>query len=411
MRRAKQVVLQMHHDALEEFDPNLIKWALASQSAAKLKAMVELAQTEKGIAVHLDQLDVDPWLLNCENGTVNLKTLEIHEHRREDLCTRITACPYDPRAKDPVWDKFLRGVLPDADIRTYIQTAAGYTITGDDAEGIMLLAHGPTHTGKTTFLEAIKATLGSYAVTMAIETISRSRHGREPGRARSDLVRLYGARFVSSTEAPENVQLDEARVKEMTGGDTNVARTLYAEEVEATPSWTVWVGSNYRPKVNNADDAVWNRLIELPFTHQHTGKAKDMTIRPHFKRSKKAHAAILSWLIEGLGRYNTDGLIQPAAIMQLTEEYRQQMNPLMPWIDQCGVLDPKAWTSAKRLRESYREFTGHFPGDRMFGQSLARLPGVTEGRRREGGMRQRGWAGIGLLRDDERKWDNDEEED
>jgi putative DNA primase/helicase len=43
----------------------------------------------------VDDLDINPWLLNVENGTVNLKTGELLPHRKEDMITKHAKVRYD----------------------------------------------------------------------------------------------------------------------------------------------------------------------------------------------------------------------------------------------------------------------------------------------------------------------------
>jgi putative DNA primase/helicase len=60
---------------------------MKSLNAPRLKAMVELAQSIPGIPVQPIQLDNDHWLLNCLNGTLDLRTGILRPHERDDLLT------------------------------------------------------------------------------------------------------------------------------------------------------------------------------------------------------------------------------------------------------------------------------------------------------------------------------------
>jgi putative DNA primase/helicase len=77
--------------------------------------MLALAQAD--LAIRPDQLDADPWLLNCPNGTLELRTGHLRPHRREDFLTKMTAAPYDPAARSQVWDAYLESAIPDEGAR------------------------------------------------------------------------------------------------------------------------------------------------------------------------------------------------------------------------------------------------------------------------------------------------------
>ena len=105
----KQVVARIYGEAATlEGDgrQELVKWAMRSESKEKLHAMLDMAKTDPVIALHPDELDTDPSLLNCLNGTLNLKAGELREHRREDLITRVLPVAYDPRAAAPTWSSW-----------------------------------------------------------------------------------------------------------------------------------------------------------------------------------------------------------------------------------------------------------------------------------------------------------------
>jgi putative DNA primase/helicase len=356
-----------------------LDWAIESQAKYRLEAMVHVAETEPPVPITVEMLDADPWLLNVQNGTLDLRTGKLRNHSRDDLITRITPTEWYVDAQDERWDLFVEQTMPDEGVRSYVQKALGYSLTGSGAEGGMFLPYGDTHTGKTTLLESCKAALGSYAVTMDVETLTSHQRNRDGGRPRFDLVRLMGARLVVSTEVPAGVRLDEALVKKLTGGDTFVARGLYARTGdEAQASFVIWLGSNHRPSVRDDDDAVWQRVRQIPFREQHLGEARDKTLKPYLE--SEARVAVLAWLVQGAAMYQADGLETPEAVTSLTEEYRREMNPLWMWAEECCDRGPKFKSTYHLLRASYEEFTrrGDRPvGTRKFENALKTLPGVT----------------------------------
>src|SRR5690606_6753828 len=114
-RRAKETVERIHEEALacQDIDrcSELLRWHKASQNKTKLRNMIELAKTEAEIAVTADQFDKDQFLLNVENGTLNLRNGELQPHRREDLITMLAPVEYDPDAEAPLFNDFLHTIF------------------------------------------------------------------------------------------------------------------------------------------------------------------------------------------------------------------------------------------------------------------------------------------------------------
>src|SRR5262249_49891327 len=156
-------------------------------------------------------LDREPFLLTVLNGTIDLRTGTLREHRRADLITKLAPVLYDPAAQLDLWDRFLRdvtaGLEPTLDAlaasgeyRDFLQRAVGYPLTGDVSEEVFFLLHGPEASGKSTFVKAITKTLGDYAKVADFETflVKRGDAG-----VRNDLAALVGARLVASIEVEE----------------------------------------------------------------------------------------------------------------------------------------------------------------------------------------------------------------
>src|SRR6266542_4970057 len=107
LRRAKATVTGMYAEAAYSEDDEtrraLARHATKSESARALTAMVVLTQSEPGIPATTKELDADPWLLNALNGTLDLKTGELREHRREDLLTKLIPIEYAADAECPTF--------------------------------------------------------------------------------------------------------------------------------------------------------------------------------------------------------------------------------------------------------------------------------------------------------------------
>jgi putative DNA primase/helicase len=183
-----------------------VRGAKAHQGGFHVRQTLIQAQSELPVSPVI--FDADPYLLNCLNGVVDLRTGKLREHRREDMMTRQCPVFFDPDAKSPEWEKFLNTALQgNEEVIEFIQRAAGYSLTGDCKEECFFFIHGPGNTGKGTFLTAVTSVLGTYQVCSNFETFlaNRTKTGNGPT---EDLVRLCGARFVHAQETNEGRRMD-----------------------------------------------------------------------------------------------------------------------------------------------------------------------------------------------------------
>jgi putative DNA primase/helicase len=269
VRLAKETARSIFEEAREapsEAAANQLgKWASSSMSESKLRAMISLSQSEPGIPVLPDELDASPDLLNVLNvlnGTIDLQSGKLREHRREDLITRIVPVEYDPDATAPAWETFLQRVLPGEELRAFVQRAAGYSAKGDASEQCMFINHGSGANGKSTFQEALSAALGDYAMRTPTEMLLTRRSDVVP----NDVARLKGARFVSASETEEGRRLAESRIKDLTGQDTITARFMKAEWFDFAPTHKLWLSTNHKPEIRGTDAAIWRRIRLVPWT-------------------------------------------------------------------------------------------------------------------------------------------------
>ncbi len=383
-----------------------VAWALRTEGEARIRAMVTLTQTEPGIPIEPHQLDADPWLLNVENGTLDLRTGELHPHDPALLITKLAPVHWDADATYPDWDRFLdTSTGGDTDLAGFLARLVGYTLTGDTREEILALVHGPTQSGKSTFAGAVQQLLGDYARRADFETfLARNDSGSN---ARPDIARLAGARYVVSYEVDEGKRLAEGLVKTLTGGDTITARFLYRDDFEFVPAFKLWLVANHAPKVRAGDDAIWRRILRIPFTHTVPADQRDDTLKPRLEHDPDARAAILAWAVRGCEDWQAHGLGIPDTVRRSTDAYRADQDPLRDWITDRIVLEADTWTPGKTLRDDYTAWCEENGIDRpvsaaAFADMLTEHGATNQdpnGRpylRRIDGKRTRVWVGIRL---------------
>jgi putative DNA primase/helicase len=354
MRRAKATIREMYEEVASITDDgkrlNLLDHARHSESEARLRAMVTLARSEPGIPVTPDALDLDPWLLNVLNGTIDLRTGKLRPHRRKDLITKLVSIEYDPDAKCARWEAFLDRIFAgDQGLIGSVQRAAGYSLTSTARERVIFLLFGSGANGKTTFLETLRAVLGDYAMTTPIETLLVKRTGGIP----NDLARLKGARLVTTSEADKGARLAEALVKQLTGRDTIAARFLYGEFFDFRPTFTLWLATNHKPIIRGNEPAIWDRIRLIPFMVRIPAGQQDKTLLEKLRRELPG---ILRWLVDGCLAWERKGLGVAPAVKQATGLYEIEMDALSPFLEACCIINDAARATFEDLWAAYQNW-------------------------------------------------------
>lgn len=352
MRRAKETIESLEAEAERLADARakaaLLQHVRRSKQERALRNMLTLAETEPGIPVESKSLDADPYLLNCRNGTVELRTGRLREHRRGDLITRLAPTDYDPTAGCPTWLAFLNRILGhDTEVLGFTRRALGYALTGDTREQVFFMLYGTGANGKSTMLETIRAVLGDYVMQAAPETFLSKKHGNGIG---NDIARLRGARLITSVEVDEGRHLAEALVKQATGGDTVVARFLYGEHFEFTFEGKMFFAVNNKPRISGGDYGIWRRVRLVPFTVTIPPEERDKDL---VLKLRHEAGGILSWLVHGCSEWQRESLGEPAAVVQATEAYHEEQDDVGEFLRDCADMGASFREQPAALRLAY----------------------------------------------------------
>ena len=312
-------------------------YALASQKEPRLHAMLNLAKGEPEIRLEPDRLDADPFLLGCPNGTLDLRTGELREARREDFITKSIAAAYDRAAQCPNWRRFLEfATQGDSGTSEHLQRFAGYALTGSVREEKLFAFFGGGENGKTTFLMTLAAMMGGYADKARKDLLLQSQG--EKGAASPDVAALQGKRLVIVSETDEGCTLAEAQVKEITSNEPIAARRLHRDPFTFMPTHKTVLMTNNRPFVKGTDHGIWRRLNIVGFKAEIAEAVKNLDFRETVLAPELA--GILRWAVEGCLKWRRDGLKPSAAVSKATVEYRAQMDFIGQWIEER--TDPNA---------------------------------------------------------------------
>lgn len=338
---------------------SLVKHAVRSEGDARVRAMLSRAMAERSLAVRADTLDADPWLLNLMNGTLDLRTQQLHAHRREDRITKLMPVTYDREATCPRWEAFLQTIMQGSDeLVQFLQTAFGYTLTGMVSEQCLFFCYGKGANGKSTVLDTLRGLLGEYGSVADFSTfLDRKQDG-----PRNDIARLAGSRMVTAIEAGDGHRLAESVVKNLTGGDKITARLLYREAFEFVPTFKLWLATNHKPVIRGTDLGIWRRIRMIPFAHT----VKDEDKVPDFAATFIPEwPGILNWALAGLERWLDRGaIVQPEAVADATSEYKEESDVLGAFLLECcefgrdfSCAASDLYTAYVRWSEAGREYT------------------------------------------------------
>ncbi|MHC4474094.1 MAG: phage/plasmid primase, P4 family [Planctomycetota bacterium] len=390
---AKKTVREMYAEASKIKDKDrrtkTAEHALKCESKAKMDAFLALAQSEPEIPVTNDHFDKDPWLFNCLNGTLDLKTGKLKPHDKTYLITKLAPVKYIEDAECPLWLSFLDKVMDHNEhLISFIQSAIGYSMTGDIREQCILFLYGIGSNGKSTFLETMRHVMGDYAQQTDFKTFLIDKCDS----IRNDLARLKGARFVSAAEVDSGKRFAEVLVKQVTGGDTITARFLHREFFEFRPEFKIWLAANHKPQIWGTDIAIWRRIRLIPFNVIIPEEQQDHELPD---KLKKELPGILAWAVQGCLDWQEKGLGVPDEVRNATMEYKDEMDILAPFISECCVLNPRAESAASELYQTYCDWCDQ-NGETAIKQRTFGIRLSERGLAKSRTGRKRKWVGIGL---------------
>jgi P4 family phage/plasmid primase-like protien len=391
---AKETALSIADEARQAPDdqrPALLKHAATTIKRAGRETMLKDAASEPGIPVAPNELDADPFLINVQNVTIDLRTRETRPHNRRDLLTKVAPVAYDPHATCPLWRSFTNEITDGRPhIAEFLQRAVGYSLSGDTREQMMIFLHGIGANGKSTFLETLLKLLGDYALqTDSDLLLAKAQTGGVP----NDVARLRGARFIAASETEDGRRLAESRIKALTGSDTITARFLHQEFFDFKMTGKIWLATNHRPMIRGTDHAMWRRVRLVPFDVIFDGDRRDPALPAKLIAELPG---ILNWALDGAIAWQRDGLAAPAEVQAATNQYRAEMDIFGAFLGDCCMVAPNCEVTTKAFYNAFRQWCDD-NGEREQTQTRVgktmRERGFEPARGRDG---RNIWRGVGL---------------
>ncbi len=390
LRFAKDVALQITTDFQKGRSGLDMKWVADSRKIERLRGMLKAAEPDVVVASH--ELDADPWLFNCENGTLNLRTGELYPHDPTRLITKLAPVRFDPDATCPIFDQFIADVFcGDNELISFVQRFLGYCLTGDISEQYLPIFHGEGGNGKSVLLDTVAGLMGDYAATAPPSLLTVKRNEEHP----TEIADLLGRRMVVASETEQGAELRVQLVKRLTGDEKLKARHMRQDFFEFARTHKTILVTNNLPVLRESTEAVWRRLRFVPFDYIVPEEKRDTKL---LSRLKTEYPGILAWLVRGAMDWRTYGLPTVAAIKAATDELRTSTAAVDAFIDQRCVRSSDGFLPAANLTSCYERWCDDQGCSPLEGRALgaALRKAGCEPVRQDG---VRGWRGIAIRRD------------
>lgn len=361
-----------------------------------ITGVLDLAKSMHPMTIMPTAIDSDPFLFNTLSGTLNLQSGEVEQHDPKHLITKCAKGNVIPDADSKLWLEFLERVLPDPEVRDYLQRSIGVAMLGVVREHNLPIVSGTGGNGKSVFLDAVLNAFGDYGLTVDPALIMQQKNPRHA----TFLAVLQGKRLVVTSETNEGETLAAATVKRLTGGDDIQANRMRQNPFTFSPSHSLVYCTNFRPKVDADDPAMWRRIAIVPFDQTIPPEEMDTQLG---EKLAKERDAILTWCWDGWKSYMERGdgkgaLDPPEAVTARTEEYRADGDPFAQFFEACTVVNPFGEVAADKLFAEWRVYsmTNNIPAmtSNEFGRKMTSRK-LAKKRKRDGVV----YVGINLLTD------------
>ena len=373
----------------------LAKW-IRSMGRSSSPNLARWARTDPRIAVVRNEFDRHRHIIAVGNGVLDLDTHSFSPvHDPKLLLTKRLYVDYDKDAACPQWTGLLETLLPDAEIRSYLQRAAGHTLLGDAQERDLFLLHGKPGTGKSQVVKVLERMFGDFAETANATTFNE--HSKKAS-ITNDLNDLRGKRFVAVAELDEDERLNEALIKRLTGGDTAKSRGLYQENSSWDVEFSLWMVTNFLPRLNSDDAAMWARVKPINFPVVVKGQGAEVK-KIGEKIFAEEASGVLNWLLEGVRLYQEHGLDDLPQITEAVATYRRDVDSVAQFMDAATedhtiVQEPQQQMPSRNLHTMYQTWCNgngiRWLGERRFCQRMESL-GFERKRTNTGTV----WLGVG----------------
>lgn len=356
-------------------------WWIAIQygNDSKVQAMLRSLKGLPGVDKKYIELNCDSTILAMPGGKClkldepgkprpNAKGFKVIDNKKQFFATMMTSGEYMPLNEISVeekglWNDYLDLFLPDLEYRKFVQKVLGHMLFGGNPSKKAIFLVGITHTGKSTLIHCVRGTLASYGATFSPSAVFKdSGTGNNP-----ELGNLLYKRGIFTSEAGSQ-RVYANPLKRNSGGDEiSVTRKYSNAQIQGVPHFTMIIGTNNVPTIEDADEATMKRILACPFDIQISDENDDPNADQELP--KKVRNVVLNWLVDGYVMYIREGLARkdwhPWAVAK-TQEFTAQFNDTATFLNDAvfvapsdvkALFDKEPTTETDKIRNSWSQVT------------------------------------------------------
>ena len=354
---------KLNDDALKETNPsnkellidksNKVSKVITSLKKNSFKkALVDECAENFYIEKFEERLDANPNLLCFENGVYDLKNDCFRDGNPEDYCSFSCGIYYSEFEPDDELilevSEFLEQVLTKENVRKYVVRLLSSFLCGEIHSEKFHIWTGIGGNGKSKLIELFRKSIGDYACTLPVALITQKR-GRAEG-ATPALAATQGKRFACLQEPEGDETINVGLMKELTGGDTIIARKMYSDPVEFKPQFKMLLTCNILPDIKSSDRGTWRRVRAVEFTSVFTD-SPDPNDPCQFQIDEDLDAKLDTWkeafiylLIKDFAEFRSFGIYEPDEVKAFTKEYQNESDYFTQFFDECIVVSENSTT-------------------------------------------------------------------
>lgn len=329
------------------------EWLTKSMNQGKRSSVMKDVQTLTKIAA--EDMDANSNLIGIQNMVYDIDEKKVRPALASDLVFKSLGTTYDANARCPKWKKFLNTAMQgDKEMIDYLQRLVGYFLTGSTKEQQIYYFYGSGANGKSTFLDLVKAMLGSYGVKLSSDTFMRGRSGATSLSKQTSLSNLEGARLAITDETNDSdVAFDVQSLKSISGDDEITARRMRHNPKTFKSTSKVVMYGNDKPRGNINDEGFWRRFCFIEFGYQVPKEERDGTLLDQLKDEMPG---ILNWALEGLKKWEKNGLQTPQKVEKESDDYRQELDTVTEFLKDNIAQAPGNIVPLLALFEGYEDW-------------------------------------------------------